>query len=411
MDSSSERAFLIVASSGRSLAASARRAGYRARVLDLFADSDLDEIEVVCARVARGRSGGFDGDDLLRLADELAPPRSRPPFGLVYGSGFEDRPALLARLMEGRELYGNGPQVLARSKDPFALAELSDALGLPRPEIARERPIGGGAWLVKKIGGAGGLHIRYAHEAAAPGAVYYQHFVEGMPISALVIAGGGHATVPGLSEQWPAPGSPAQPFRFGGAAAPATLAGTLARRLEEAAIALARSLKLTGLNSVDFIVDRERETFHIVEVNPRPGASLDVFERILDRSLFDLHVRACGGNLPTAMKREPLAAASAILYADGDLEIGPGYAWPEWTADRPRPGTKIGAGEPVCTVFAEAHGAAGEAETPTALAREIVEERTEALRAALARCMQSSFARDPVASTPRETGGNRRGPQ
>ena len=365
------------------------------------------------ARVARGKAGGFDGEDLLKRADALASPASQPPFGLVYGSGFEDRPALLARLSDGRELFGNGPPVLARSKDPFALAALIDNLGLPHPEIARERPTGG-AWLVKRIGGAGGIHIRYAHGEkadAAAGAVYYQRFVEGVPVSALVLAGGGTAMVLGLSEQWPAPGSLAQPFRFGGAAAPADLADSLARRLSEAAIAIAQELNLTGLNSVDFIAGVERETFHVIEVNPRPGASLDVFERIVAQPLFDLHIRACRGDLPGAVPRQKIAAASAILYADGNMLIRGDFEWPDWTADRPRAGTKIKAGEPVCTVLAEAHGGKQGMGTPTALAREIVEQRSEALRTTIRQCMQTSFARDPAARTPRDTGGNRRGPQ
>lgn len=413
MDSSSERAFLIVASSGRSLAASAKRAGCRARVLDLFGDADLDEIEAAFARVARGKSGGFDADDLLKRADALAPRASQPPFGLVYGSGFEDRPALLARLELGRELFGNSPPVLARSKDPFALAALIDKLGLPRPEIARERPEGGG-WLIKRVGGAGGIHIRYAHEenadAAAP-AAYYQRFVEGVPVSALVLAGGGTAMVLGLSEQWPAPGSLAQPFRFGGAAAPADLAASLAGRLSDAAIAIAHELNLTGLNSVDFIADGARETFHVIEVNPRPGASLDVFERILEEPLFGLHLRACRGGLPSAVARRKIAAASAVLYADEAATISGDFEWPDWTADRPRAGTKIRPGEPVCTVLAEVHGGKRTTGAPTALAREIVEQRTEALRTAIRQCMQTSFARDPAAKTPRDTGGIRRRPQ
>lgn len=406
MGSRSERTFLIVASSGRSLAASARRAGHRVCVADLFADSDLDEMGVIYARVSRGVSGGFDTDDLLTRADEIAPPGRKPPFGVVYGSGFEDRPALLARLAEGRELFGNGPQVLAQAKDPFALAEVIDALGLRRPEIARHRPDDDGAWLAKRIGGAGGIHIRYARasDAAEAAAVYWQRFVEGEPVSALVLADGLHAMVLGFSEQWPAPGSLAQPFRFGGAAAPASLPDRLAGELAAASTAIARSLALTGLNSVDFIAERAREIFHVIEVNPRPGGSLDAFERILERPLFDLHVRACCGDLPPLVARRKGAAASAILYADRELAIGPDYSWPEWTADRPRAGTTIKAGEPVCTVFADTPGGEGKDENPPALAREIASARSEALRAALARCMQSSFARDPAAPTPRDTG-------
>jgi predicted ATP-grasp superfamily ATP-dependent carboligase len=402
LGSSSNRSFLIVASSGRALAASARRGGYACAVLDLFADADLDALSPAHERVARGAAGGFDAEELLAAAARLAPRGGRsgadPPFGLVYGSGFEDRPELLVRLMAGRELFGNGPEILARAKDPFIFAQMLDELGLPHPEVRHDKPGDAAAWLVKRIGGAGGIHIRHARdEPDGTKGRYYQRFVEGTPVSALVIGNGRKAATLGLSEQWAAPGSPAQPFRFGGAAVPAAIPAALARRLEEAADALARRLKLTGLNSVDFIADTARGEFHAIEVNPRPGATLDIFERISGRSLFDLHVKACRGDLPQGRFEPAAEAASAILYTQRDLEIAPGFSWPEWTADIPRPGTWLTTGEPVCSVFAGN--------------RDGVLARAEALRAAIEQCMQSSFARDPAACLPRETGGNRRGPQ
>jgi methenyltetrahydromethanopterin cyclohydrolase len=404
LGSNNIRRFLIVASSGRALAASARRAGFECAVLDLFADLDLDTFAGAHARIARGAAGGFDADDLIAEAGRLAPPDPDSPFGLVYGSGFEDRPELLGRLAHGRELFGNGAETLTRSKDPFAFARLLDRLGLPHPEIRRGKPADHAAWLAKRIGGAGGIHIRYAKdEKEAAGSRYYQRFVEGSPVSALVIADGSEARVLGFSEQWAAPGSLAQPFRFGGAAAPADISGELAERLEEAALAIARGLNLTGLNSVDFIAEPGRGDFHVIEVNPRPGASLDVFERIGKTSLFALHVQACRGELPQGGLNTTGAAASAILYADRDLRIAPGFSWPEWTADRPRAGLWLKAGEPICTVLAEAHGGGDPA--PTAVAQEIAMARSEALRAAISRCMQSSSARDPVAPAPRGKGG------
>jgi len=409
LGSRSTRTYLIVAASGRALAASARRAGFDCRVLDLFADSDLDALGVPHAKVARGRPGGFDADDLLARARELAPPHGDPPFGLVYGSGFEDRPELLARLAEGRELFGNPPETLARSKDPFALARLADGLGLKHPEVRREAPRDHGPWLAKRIGGAGGIHIRDAKDAAAvSGARYFQRFVEGMPVSALVLGDGEKAEILGFSEQWAAAGSLSQPFRFGGAAAPAALARDLAGRLAQGGAAIARALGLLGLASVDFIADAS--DFHVIEVNPRPGASLDAFERSGAPSLFALHVAACRGKLTRApLKTGPGAAASAILYAEETLDIAADFPWPPWTADRPRGRMRIAPGEPICTVFAEAE--AGEDGAGAAqLAREIALGRGEALRAALRRCIQPSFAREPAGPPPRGKRGGR-GPQ
>jgi predicted ATP-grasp superfamily ATP-dependent carboligase len=123
------------------------------------------------------------------------------------------------------------------------------------------------------------------------------------------------------------------------------------------------------LNSADFMVDGD--DLWILEINPRPGATLDIFE--VDRgSLFSLHLAACSGNL--IMEAPPLdgAMASAIFYAEHDVVAPERCEWPSWSADRPNAGVAIRANEPLCTVHA---GAATAAE-----ARALIDERLALVR-------------------------------
>ena len=334
---------LVIASSARALAASGRRAGYEIAALDLFGDEDLTEVAFASERVARARSGGFKSQDLVLAANRVAPAFGKPLCAFVYGSGFEDRPELLAELAAGRRLFGNSPAVVARCKDPVAFTAILDELGLPHPEIRIELPHQPDGWLVKRIGGAGGIHIRAARNARPSPKNYYQRLVAGTPVSALVLANGRDAKILGLSEQWTAP-SPTAPFRFGGAAAPATLPRTLQRQIAQAAAQLAQRLELIGLNSLDVIADIPRSKFSVIEVNPRPGATLDVYERLLGASLLELHLRACCGELPSfgRARSRPRAAASVILYTNEELSISREISWPEWTADRPKAGPPAG---------------------------------------------------------------------
>ncbi|MGB8275724.1 MAG: ATP-grasp domain-containing protein [Alphaproteobacteria bacterium] len=387
---------LIAASSGRALAASARRAGHRIAVLDLFCDTDLAALTGACAKVSRASAGGFDEDSLLEAALRLAPPNDSPEWAFVYGAGFEARPQLIDRMAAGRTLLGNTGAVVAAAKDPVRLNAALDRLGLPYPETRLDPPRDrDGPWLVKQVGGAGGIHIRYARPDEAEGERrYYQRFVEGRAVSAQVLGTKDGVTCLGFSEQWPGPGSLAAPFRFGGAVAPAELSGALARKLEDAGCRLADLLGLVGLNSVDFIVDDGAEAFHVIEVNPRPGATLELFERAFGASLFALHLRAAGGETlePPALPAATAAHASAILYADEAFAFPDGFVWPEWTADRPAGATRIGQGEPVCTVFAQAHippGASADPGGRAARARELALARSEALRDDVRRCIQS----------------------
>jgi predicted ATP-grasp superfamily ATP-dependent carboligase len=85
----------------------------------------------------------------------------------------------------------------------------------------------------------------------------------------------------------------------------------------------------------------------VVEVNPRPTASLEVIEP----DAFALHLEGCAGRLPAAGRRARVpAAGKAVVFAREDVVVsdlgGVGVR------DVPHPGERIAAGRPVCTLVA-----------------------------------------------------------
>jgi predicted ATP-grasp superfamily ATP-dependent carboligase len=340
---------LIAAASGRALATSARRGGFVPLVADRF--GDLDTLAAAERHVFADLSRPIDGDGLMAALDALD---DGSVVGLVCGTGFEDRADLVARLAGRWPLLGNGPRTVAKLKDPIAFAALCREARVPHPETSFTMPIEADDWLVKRAGGAGGSHIRAAAGATAGEGVYFQRRVRGRAISAALIGDGRHVLVLGFSEQWAAP-TPRHPYRYGGAVRPATLGAQVRQAMEEAVVRCAARVPLTGLCSADFLV--EGEGFHLLEINPRPGATFDLFEPE-DVSLFALHVQACNGRLPERATRLEGAMAGAILYADRGVPSVPPVTWPEWTADRPVAGSRIERDEPVCSVLASAGTAA-----------------------------------------------------
>jgi predicted ATP-grasp superfamily ATP-dependent carboligase len=292
-------------------------------------------------------------DELIPALEILS--RGRAPAGVVCGTGFEDRPEVLAAIAERWTLVGNRPGVVARVKDPMEFADLCRAGVIPHPEVSYARSADPQAWLVKRRGGAGGHHVTppAPETAAAPGR-YFQRRMPGTPVSAMFLADGRRATVLGFSAQWASP-TPTQPYRYGGAVAPTVISPTLAADLSEAIRRIMAAVPLVGLNSADFLV--QSDDWWLLEINPRPGATLDIFEPE-GGSLFARHVAACGGVLDSrpAMRKSAKAAAAqaaGIVYAERDIPVPP-IDWPDWTADRPRPGSAVNAGEPLCTVWAAA---------------------------------------------------------
>jgi predicted ATP-grasp superfamily ATP-dependent carboligase len=364
----------IVGVTARALSQAARRSSSYAEArivaLDWFADRDLIEVADSAEALPTRRSGGFAERPLLKALWRLAPEGSL----LVVGSGFEARLPLLARLAARYRLAGNAPAVLARVKDPRQFFAGVARLGIPHPEIARDVPLGArGEWLIKRVGGAGGGHVRAARRSG-PVAIgcYAQRRVAGRPVSIGFLADGEGAEPVGFTEQWSSP-APGRPFRYGGAAFPAELPNALAERMAEWADRLAREFRLVGLGSADFLVEGDRAW--LLEVNPRPGATLDLLDRARP-GLFEAHVEACFGRAQVPPAVAGPARAALIIYADrGPLAIRR-EDWPAHVADRPHRGSTVPAGGPICTIFGEG--------ADTASARASAERRAAEMMAALA---------------------------
>ena len=360
---------LIAAASGRALAASARRAGYVPLVADGFGDQDTLAAAAGHIRVDFARP--IDGDILIAALQALA--KSSDCAGIVCGSGFEDRVDLLTNIGGCWPLLGNSAETVERVKDPLGFAATCRAANIPHPETSLVPPTDKAGWLAKRIGGAGGWHIGPAGDAGKRGKdIYFQRRVEGEAVSALLLCDGRNVLVLGFSAQWTAP-TARHPFRYGGAVRPAPLGDDVKQAMTAAVTRLNSIMPLVGLNSADFIVDGD--AFQLLEINPRPGATFDLFEPE-GTSLFAFHLDACGGTLPTPAPSYRAAMASAIVYAKRAIVAAPALDWPEWTADRPVAGSRIGAEQPLCSVFAR--GA-------TALeAKQLVEQRSAMVRTLVA---------------------------
>lgn len=356
-------AVLIAAFSGRALAQSARRAGYEPLVADAFGDLDTSEAAAAVRVIDGAMATGFRTKPLVAALDALAASSSTRPIGLVLGSGFEDKPRLIAALGSRYRLIGNDAATYKVCKDPERFFAELKKLGIAHPATQSAPPANPDGWLTKRIGGSGGRHIRICE--AATGTHRRRYFQKQLSGDRLSVGGvfGSERTHLALTRQWITP-SPEQPFRFGGAVSMPDIAPQLRHELENAARGVASAFHIVGMASFDFIVSGG--TPHLLEVNPRPGASLDVLDDGAG-SQFRTHLEACLALTESTDRPEPpqTARAMAILHADrGSLTLGM-TPWPLWSADRGPPGTFIPEGAPLASVFAEA----ATADAAVALAR------------------------------------------
>ncbi len=339
------RPLLIAAISGRALAAAARRAGYHPLVADFFCDEDTQALAERAVKLPGSLRSGIDGTQLIERLKTLA--GDEQPCAIVYGSGFEGRPALIEEIGRHFPLAGNGPEAVRRIKDPQKLAADCASLGIPHPALSLDAPRDTANWVIKKIGAAGGSHVRRAGDTVAGPDVYFQRFVPGRSVSVLFVADKRGARIVGFSRQWVSP-TPAAPHRYGGAVRLLHVDQKQERRIGAWLTGLTALAGLRGICSADFICSRG--DLHLVEVNPRPGATLDIFDSD-ETPLLEAHLKATRGE-NYRLPRFVDCMASTIVYASKPIGSFPAIAWPDWVADRQPPGTSLLSGEPICTAFA-----------------------------------------------------------
>ncbi|MEA3376875.1 MAG: ATP-grasp domain-containing protein [Chloroflexota bacterium] len=355
---------LIVGLSTRAIAESAARGGHQIVTLDYFGDRDQRAL-VDNYALQRDFNLPFTPEALAKASRWL------DVEAVAYTSNLENHTEIVQDLAQGRILLGNEPSTLRRVRDWRTLRAFCRQADIPFPttllpgeEGAADPSVG---WLRKPIrsGGGGGIHPWDGDPLDDDHLL--QVTVHGRPASAAFAADGERSVVLGLTEQLVGREElGAEGYAWCGNIVPLTLGSgedvrTVLHQVERTVERLTRRFSLRGVNGIDLVVaqgpaGRPRPT--LVEVNPRYTASMELVERAYGLSVFDLHVRACEGELPAFSLEERLAEdrlyGKGIVYAEEDVVVPNTSAWRrQGRRDVPFSREGIGAGHPICTVMAE----------------------------------------------------------
>ncbi len=346
------RPTLVVAGvSVRPLAESARQGGWQVIGLDCFGDLDTRRACVQWSPIGEPAAQAIDRH---RLRAALAAAAGQTGVeGWVAGGGFEGTPELLEAGGDDLPLLGMGVQTVSKVRDARRFFDTLDRLGLAHPTVAFEPPTDPDGWLAKRAGGCGGLHIRPASLAGPAHAdTYYQRVVNGVPMSALFLADGTRSRLVALNQlSVQAQGDLAHVY--GGAIGPLPQPA-LRARIELALDALVPAFALRGLASLDFIA--AQGVPWLLEINPRPSASMVLHAHAWPEGLVKAHVDALHGRLPqTTPLPFPGMRGTRIVFAPqacrADVER---LARTSYCHDLSTGTACFTRGEPVCSVSAEA---------------------------------------------------------
>jgi uncharacterized protein len=341
------RPCLVIAESGRALAASAARAHIKTHVIDRFADIDTRKYALTTRRVSANHKG-FCAQELKDALDDYA---HIPLTGVVVGSGLESQPELLDIINANFSLLGNQSECVRTCKHPILFFSLLESLHIPFPPFQLKTTGDSRGWLIKRIGGAGGQHIGYVtHAVELSTDQYFQEFIKGRSLSLTFIANGKQAQVFGVNETWTRDPENYD-FCYAGAITLPEIDNPVITKLREISNLLVKHLGLVGLCGIDVIVDSDGECY-VLEVNPRPTATFELYER--GNSLFYAHLLACEGRLVPLQQQYIKSCGHEIIFAPVDLHIAE-TGWPGWVVNRPCSDVQIATGEPICTIRAAAN--------------------------------------------------------
>jgi len=391
----------VAALSARMLTEAGCDGNYRTVALDLFGDADTRRVVQAWFPLGDPATLSIDGAALLAGLRRL---RACGAAGWVAGSGFESQPELLAAGAQILPLIGNPPDVVTRVRNPAAFFGRLAALGIPHPETRGDCPASPFGWLRKDFASSGGREVRLALRerfdgngtaAAASGlraGIHYQRITPGVPMSALFVADGRRSRLIGVNRQIVRKFRD-RPYVFCGCIGPVPLSAGARLTLEGVLDALAAEFGLRGVNGLDFLLDGER--LSVLELNPRPPASIALYRGALPGGMLRAHVVASlDGELPDGQEvpngggapateaivamtggggSSDSCAASAdslalrrgfeVVFASRRCAIGEtaanALARLGWCHDLPAAGTRFGPGDPVCTVSAADPSLAG----------------------------------------------------
>jgi len=325
---------------------SAIRAGFDVRALDFFGDLDT---KVACPGISLSERGVPFSP---RPSDYWKAAHDTLEDAIVYTAPLENYPSLIERFSKRMRLWGNESSVLKNVRNPRVLQDFcaKEGMAFPKTYFGRPATASQRGLLLKPKKSGGGKDV-LPYNGILPPSYYLQEHVSGIPCSVTFIADGRKASVVAVTrqyigEKWLG----ASGFSWCGNMVPHDLSEWQNGMLSHIVQKFTERFRLLGCVGMDFIL---ADDIYVLEINPRLCGSMDAVEKAFDINLFDLHMRACEGDVRGDFSQKRYSA-KAIIYAKKSLiarntETLLGTA----VRDIPCPNLLIGKGEPLCSVVVD----------------------------------------------------------
>ena len=336
-----EPELLLIATSARTLLASAIRGGYSAVVIDGFCDREVRQHAVSSTRVALRKEGGLDDGSLAEAIVQTSKRYAESLKTLIFGSGVEGCEASFKVIRQsGIQQKGNRYEYLRHNKNKTLERASGQIMPMPNNTLP---------YLYKSVIGSGGVHIYRDDDYQDTKQGYYrQSYLPLTSVSHLFLADGDQIETVGFSVQWHSKHDAKHLFCYGGAVSEYSLDQSCATQAE----VVAKKFDLIGLNNIDYLYDGSR--LYFLELNPRPSATMTLYDEDYADGLLDAHIKACEGKgLMRRSKTALVCRTFAIIYTDKAIQLPNDFEWPSEAKNVPMEnpaGYYFEESTPICTL-------------------------------------------------------------
>ncbi len=351
--------------------------GYKVAAVDAFNDWDAARFGVLAGTASAFdffKTGDFGG--VLKEYEKLPQEFFKDP--VLFCAPVEYDCAFLEKARTRRDVLNPKTRIIEKCRDLSFWAEMAPSQGeegegiiLPETSLAKpENPYG---WIAKNLNSAGGTGISKLTDEdylsncyAKYNQRYYQRLVEGESIGAVFLSLlDGHSRLMGVTRHITGERSFRQKeFLFGGMIYPASVGGDVVdseavRAIESFGRAVSGASGIWGWWGADFIVNREK--VYLLEINPRPTASLELVAIAHGLDIVGIQAQAQPQARTSACEWENKKLpepegyfATAVIYADKDIRVSDQQRWFDmWARDIPAEGRTVKKGEPALSFYSK----------------------------------------------------------
>ena len=254
--------------------------------LDVFGDRDLRE--KVCGWKNIGNSRyKIEDQKFLKVFKEVV--REFSPSAWIHTSGFEGKYNLITEAEKFLTHYGLSEENIKKVRSPASFFKALKKLNIKHPETIINKngvPTSRG-WLIKNFDTSGGLGIVKNNSSHfRTQGTYFQKEIKGKPLSVFFLVKQESIVVFGFCENLYEK-KYGFPYFYQGLVGPIRLSVEVEINVLKIVKKVVDEFNLIGLNGLDFILTGN-DVF-VIELNPRPTAALEIFEKLMNKSLLNMH--------------------------------------------------------------------------------------------------------------------------